>query len=170
MSCEDRFNLLLALVKNYIVNTWKTCKLKLYGDDSSQFLSSTENLGNVIGFEGHSGVGVCQGAEPDTQYSSICMNVCCSAYENACMVDGMYAKAANQVLLLISSSMTDLVNGSTYILIHMITTYTNLSMCDATSIKSCSGHSGTNMTNLAAICNKVIYSIKKNILISHYVP
>ena len=34
--------------------------------------------GNVTGFEGHSGVDVCQGSEPDTgesQYSSICMYV-----------------------------------------------------------------------------------------------
>ena len=75
---EDHFDLLLALVKDYVINIWETQKLKLYGDDSPQSLSSIEDLGDVTGFEGHSGVGVCQGGEPDTQYSSICMNVCCS--------------------------------------------------------------------------------------------
>ena len=43
-------------------------------------------------------MGMCQGGEPDTgefQYSSICMNVCCSACENGCLVNGMCATAAN---------------------------------------------------------------------------
>ena len=95
---EDHFDSLLALVKDYIVNIWETHKVKLYGDDSSQCQSSTEDLGNVTGFEGHSVVGMCQGGEPDTgefQYSSICMNVCRSACENGCMVDGTCATAAN---------------------------------------------------------------------------
>ena len=70
-------------------------KLKLYGDDSSQSLSSTKDMGDVTGFEGHRGVGVCQRGETDTQYSSICMNVCCSTCENGCLVDGMCATAAN---------------------------------------------------------------------------
>ena len=56
---------------------------------------STEDLGGVTGFEGHSGIGMCQGGEPDTRYSSICMNVCCSAYENQCVVDGTCATVAN---------------------------------------------------------------------------
>ena len=60
-----------------------------------QSQSSTKDLGDVTGFEGHSGVGVCQGGEPDTQYSSICMNVYCSTYENGCVVDGTCATAAN---------------------------------------------------------------------------
>ena len=84
---EDHFDLLLALVKDYVVNIWESHKLKLYSDDSSQSLSSTEDLGDVIGFEGHSSVGVCQRGEPDTQYSSICMNVSCSAYETGCAVN-----------------------------------------------------------------------------------
>ena len=70
-------------------------KLKLYCDDSYQSLSSTKDLGDVTGFEGHNGLGVCQGGEPDTQYSSIYMNVCCSACENGWVVDGTYATAAN---------------------------------------------------------------------------
>ena len=32
---EGHFNLLLALVKDYVVNIWEARKLKLYGDDSS---------------------------------------------------------------------------------------------------------------------------------------
>ena len=44
---EDHFDSLLALVKDNVVNIWETCKLKLYGDDSSQSLSSTEDLGDV---------------------------------------------------------------------------------------------------------------------------
>ena len=40
---------------------------------------------------------MCQGGEPDTgefQLSSICMNVCCSACENECVVNGTCAMAA----------------------------------------------------------------------------
>ena len=91
---EDHFDSLLALFKDYVVKIWEVRKLKFYGDDSSQFQSSTGDLGDVAGFEGHSGVGMCQGGEPDTDYS-ICMNVCCSACENACVVDGTCATAAN---------------------------------------------------------------------------
>ena len=67
------FESLLASVKDYIVNIWERCKLKLFGNDSSQSLSSTEDLGNATGFDGQSGVGVCQGGEPDTQYVYECM-------------------------------------------------------------------------------------------------
>ena len=63
---EDHFDSLLALVKEYVVNIWEARKFKLYGDDSSQSQSSTGDLGGVAGFEGHSGVGMCQGGKPDT--------------------------------------------------------------------------------------------------------
>ena len=46
----------------------------------------------------HIGVVMCPGGEPDTgefQFSSICMNVCCSACDNRCMVDGRCAMVAN---------------------------------------------------------------------------
>ena len=56
---EEYFDSPLALAKNYVVNIWETRKLKLYGDDSSQSQFSTGDLGDVTGFEGHSGVGVC---------------------------------------------------------------------------------------------------------------
>ena len=75
-------------------------KLKLYGDDSSQSQSSTGDLGDVTGFEG---IGMCQGGEPDTDYS-ICMNVCCSACEKRCVVDGTCAMAVNLFLLKHKSS------------------------------------------------------------------
>ena len=91
---EDHFDSLLALVKDYVVNIWEVRKFKLYGDDSSQSQSSTGDLGDVAGFERHSGVGMCQEGEPDADYS-ICMNVCCSACENGCVVDGTCATAAN---------------------------------------------------------------------------
>ena len=51
--------------------------------------------------KGYSGVVMCQGGEPDTghfQLSSICMNVCCSACENECMVDDTCATAVNYYL------------------------------------------------------------------------
>ena len=60
------------------------CKLKLYGDDSSQFQSSTRDLGDVTGFEGHSGVGMCQGGKHDTsefQLSSICTKFISAFYK-----------------------------------------------------------------------------------------
>ena len=79
-------------VKDYVVNIWETCKLKLYGDDSSQSQTSTGDSGDVTGLRGHSGEDMCQGGEPDTgefQYSSVCVNVCCFACDNGCMVDGM---------------------------------------------------------------------------------
>ena len=91
LGSEDCFDSLLSLVKDYVVNIWETCVLKLYGDDSSQSQSSTRDVGDVTGFEGHSG-------EPDTgefQYSSICVNACCSTCENECLVDGMCATMAN---------------------------------------------------------------------------
>ena len=49
-------------------------------------------------FEGQSGKNMCQGSKPDTckfHSSYIGMNVCGSAYENGCMVDGMYTTAAD---------------------------------------------------------------------------
>ena len=91
---ENHFDLLLALLTDYVVNIWEACKLKFYGDDSSQSQSSTGDLGDVAGFERHSGVGICQGGEPGADYS-ICMNVCCSTCENGCVVDSMCATAAN---------------------------------------------------------------------------
>ena len=38
---------------------------------------------------------VCQGGKPDTGKMHIGMNVCGSAYENGCMVDGMCATAVD---------------------------------------------------------------------------
>ena len=49
----------------------------------------------VSGFEGHSGVDVCQVGEPEFQYSSTCINVCYSMCENGCVVDGTCATTAN---------------------------------------------------------------------------
>ena len=65
---------------------------------ASQFLFSTRDLGDFTGFEGHSRMVMCQGGEPDTsefQFSCICMNLCCSGCENACMANGMLCTAAN---------------------------------------------------------------------------
>ena len=47
---------------------------------------------------GQSGKNMCQGGKPDTgkfHSSYIGMNVCGSAYENGCMVDGTCATAAD---------------------------------------------------------------------------
>ena len=47
---------------------------------------------------GQSGKNMCQGGKPDTgkfQSSYIGMNVCGSAYENRCVVDGTCATAAD---------------------------------------------------------------------------
>ena len=41
LGSEDHFDLLLALVKEYVVNVWEMHKLKLYCDDSFQSQSST---------------------------------------------------------------------------------------------------------------------------------
>ena len=49
------------------------------------------------GIEGQSGKNMCQGGKPDTgkfHSSYIGMNVCGSAYENGCVVDGTCATAA----------------------------------------------------------------------------
>ena len=56
-----------SLIRN-VISVWETWKLKLeYGHDSSQSQSSTGDLGDFnTGIEGRSGVGVCQGGEPDT--------------------------------------------------------------------------------------------------------
>ena len=46
---------------------------------------------------------MCQGDKPDTgklHSSYIGINVCGSAYENGCVVDGMCAKAADRVLII----------------------------------------------------------------------
>ena len=54
--------------------------------------------GILLGLRGTVVWVMCQGGEPDTgefQLSSIYMNVCCSACENGCMVDGTCATAAN---------------------------------------------------------------------------
>ena len=66
-------------------------KLNYYGDDSSRSQSSAGDLGEVTGIEGQSGKNICQGNKPDTgkfHSSYIGMNVCGSAYENGCVVDG----------------------------------------------------------------------------------
>ena len=55
-------------------------------------------LGEFTGVEGQSGKNMCQGGKPDTgkfHSSYISMNVCCSAYENGCEVDGMYTTVAD---------------------------------------------------------------------------
>ena len=75
---------------------WEVRK-NYYGDDSSQSQSSTRDLGELTGIEGQSGKNMCQGGKPDTgkfHSSYIGMNVCGSAYENGCVVDGMCAMAA----------------------------------------------------------------------------
>ena len=56
--------------------------------------------GNLLGLwlVGQSGKNMCQGGKPDTgkfQSSYIGMNVCGSAYENRCVVDGTCATAAD---------------------------------------------------------------------------
>ena len=51
----------------------------------------------ITGIEGQSGKNMCQGGKPDTgkfHSSYIGMNVCGSAYENGCVVDGTCATAA----------------------------------------------------------------------------
>ena len=91
---EEHFDSLLPLVKDYVVDIWEARKIKLYDDDSSQSQSSTGDLGDFTGIEGQSG----KGGKPDTGkfYSSyIGMNVCGSAYENGCVVDGACATAAD---------------------------------------------------------------------------
>ena len=52
----------------------------------------------IWGIEGQSGKSMCQGGKPDTgkfHSSYIGMNVCGSAYDNECVVDGMCATAAD---------------------------------------------------------------------------
>ena len=81
-----------------VVNIWEVRKIKLYGDDSSQSQSSTGDLGGFTGIEGQSGKNMCQGGKPDTgkfHSSYIGMDVCGSAYENGCVVDGTCATAAD---------------------------------------------------------------------------
>ena len=95
---EEHFDSLLPLVKEYVVNVWEARKIKLYGDDSSQSQSSTGDLGEFTGIVGQSGKNMCQGGKPDTgrfHSSYIGMNVCGSAYENGCVVDGTCATAAD---------------------------------------------------------------------------
>ena len=45
---------------------------------------------DFTGFEGHSGMVMCQGGEPDTD-----MNFCCSTCENGFAVDGTCGTVAN---------------------------------------------------------------------------
>ena len=95
---DAHFDSLLSLVKDYVVDIWEARKIKLYGDDSSQSQSSTGDLGGFNGIEGQSGKDMCQGGKPDTgrfHSSYIGMNVCSSAYENGCVVDGTCATAAD---------------------------------------------------------------------------
>ena len=75
---EEHFDSLLPLVKEYVVDVWEARKIKLYGDDSSQSLSSTGDLGEFTGIVGQSGENMCQGGKPDTgkfHSSYIGMNV-----------------------------------------------------------------------------------------------
>ena len=67
-------------------------------DDSSQSQSSTGDLGEFTGIEGQSGKNMCQEGKPDTgkfHSSYIGMNVCGSACENGCVVDGTCATAVD---------------------------------------------------------------------------
>ena len=94
---KEHFDSLLPLVKDYVVNIWEARKIKLYGDDSSQSQSSTGDLGEFTGIEGQSDKDMCQGGKPGTgkfHSSYIGMDVCGSAYENGCVVDGTCATAA----------------------------------------------------------------------------
>ena len=87
----------MPLVKDYVVNIWEAWKIKLYGNDSSQSQSSAGDLGEFPGIEGQSGKNMCQGGKPDTgkfHSSYIGMDVCGSAYENGCVVDGTYCATA----------------------------------------------------------------------------
>ena len=86
--CEEHFDSLLPLVKDYVVDIWEARKVKLYGDDSSQSQFSAGDLGEFTGIEGQSGKNMCQGDTGKFHSSYISMNVCGSAYENGCMVDG----------------------------------------------------------------------------------
>ena len=91
---EENFDSLLPLFKDYVVNIWEARKI---GDDSSQSQSSAGDLGEFTGIEGQSGKNMYQGGKPDTgkfHSSYIGMNVCGSAYENGCVVDGTCATAA----------------------------------------------------------------------------
>ena len=79
----------------YVVDIWEAWKIKLYGDDSSQSQSSTGDLGELRGRV----VRICVREVSLTlvsfHSSYIGMNVCGSAYENGCVVDDMYATAAD---------------------------------------------------------------------------
>ena len=86
---EEHFYSLLPLVKDYVVNIWQARKI-IY---SSQSQSSAGDLGELTGIEGQSGKNMCQGGKPDTGRFHIGMNVCGSAYENGCVVDGTCAMA-----------------------------------------------------------------------------
>ena len=52
--------LLFRFVKNYVVNIWEVCNIKLH-DESSQSQSSNSILGDITGIEGQSGKNMCQG-------------------------------------------------------------------------------------------------------------
>ena len=64
MGRSFQFAIVLILVKDYVVNIWEMCNLKLSDDDSSQCQSSTEDLRCITGFEGRSGMVMCQGSKP----------------------------------------------------------------------------------------------------------
>ena len=95
---EEHFDSLLPLVKDYVVNIWEVRKIKLYRDDSSQSQSSAGDLGNLLGLRGRvvricvRGVSLTLVAKFNSSY--IGMNVCGSAYENGCVVDGTCVTAA----------------------------------------------------------------------------
>ena len=71
-------------------------KLNLYGDDSSQSQSSTGDLGDFSGVEGQRGkiIYVREVSLTLVSFTHLIL-VCGSAYENGCVVDGMYATAAD---------------------------------------------------------------------------
>ena len=60
--------------------------------------SLSPQLGEFTGIVGQRGENMCQGGKPDTgkfHSSYIGVNVCGSAYENGCVVDGTCATAAD---------------------------------------------------------------------------
>ena len=94
---EEHFDSLLPLVKDYVVDVWEAQKIKVYGDDSSQ--PQPGIWGNLLGLRGRV-VRICVRVVSLTLVSFthlilVYMNVCGSAYENGCVVDGTCATAAD---------------------------------------------------------------------------
>ena len=90
---EEHFNLLLRLVKITLSTSGRRGKLNYL----VMTHPSTGDLGDFTVVERQSGKNMCQGGKPDTvkfHSSYIGMNVCDSAYENGCVVNGMCAIAA----------------------------------------------------------------------------